>query len=111
MTLPELYQALVSTGLPVAYDHFDDTEDNPAPAPPFIVYLFSGSNDLIADNRNYVDVGNFQVELYTAKKDLLREKLVQDLLKSLELPYSKSEIWLESERMYQIIYEIQIIGG
>ncbi|MNW67893.1 hypothetical protein D3C74_465610 [compost metagenome] len=51
------------------------------------------------------------MELYTTKKDLATEKKVQDKLKELGLPYSKLESWLDDEKLYQILYEIQLIGG
>ncbi|MEK4181728.1 hypothetical protein NSQ61_20005 [Aeribacillus sp. FSL K6-1121] len=106
MTQAELYQALKSIGYPVAYGSF------PSPVtPPFITYQFAYSSDMIADNHNYVDIGNFQVELYTDKKDLAAEKKVQDKLKELGLPYRKFETFLDTENLYQILYEIQLIGG
>jgi hypothetical protein len=110
MTQPELFQALKSLGMPVAYSHFEDTQQNPAPTPPFITYQFAYSNDMLADNANYVEISNFQVELYTNKKDLAAEKKVQDKLKELGLPYSKVEAWVEEEKLFQVIYEIQLIG-
>lgn len=106
----DLHAALSSLGIPVAYSHFLSTEERPAPNPPFITYLFVDEDDLIADNQNYLEVGNFQIELYTDKKDLVRERQVRDLLRSLDLAYSKTETWLETERMYQIVYQIQLIG-
>lgn len=106
MTQGELQSALKSLGYPVAYSAFQT-----AAAPPFITYQFAYSSDFIADNINYVDIGNFQVELYTVKKDLIAEKKVQDKLKELQLPYSKYETWINDEKLYQIIYEIQLIGG
>ena len=106
MTQAELYQALKSIGYPVAYGSFSSPV-----TPPFIVYQFAYSNDMIADNINYVAIDDFQVELYTAKKDLVAEQKVQDKLKELGLPYRKFETYLDSEKMYQILYEIQILGG
>lgn len=111
MTQTELHQALKSLGMPVVYGEFVSTPENPAPPPPFITYQFSYSGDLMADNHNYVDIENFQVELYTTKKDPATEKLIQDKFKELRLPYSKSGSWLDSEKLFQIIYEIQLIGG
>lgn len=105
MTQAELYQALKAIGYPVAYLHFE----NP-PQPPYLVYLFTYSSDLMADNQNYVEVSNFQVELYTNKKDLAAERKVQDKLKELKLPYTKTETWIDSEKLFQVIYEIQLIG-
>lgn len=104
MTQTELYKALKSIGLPIKYHHFTEP-----PFPPYLIYLYSYSSDLIADNINYVDIENFQIELYTVKKDIASEKLVQDKLKELEFPYSKIETWIDSEKLYQVIYEIQLI--
>lgn len=106
MTQSELYQELSKIGYPLAYSHFEEYQETP-----YMVYLFSLSDDLIADNHNYKEVSNFNLELYTDKKDLVAEKKVEDKLKELELPYLKSEKWIESEKVFQILYEIQIIGG
>jgi hypothetical protein len=106
MTQAELYQALKNIGYPVTYGSFSSPV-----TPPFIVYQFAYSNDMIADNINYVAIDDFQVELYTAKKDLVAEQKVQDKLKELGLPYRKFETYLDEEKMFQILYEIQILGG
>ncbi|MNH78574.1 hypothetical protein D3C73_308810 [compost metagenome] len=106
MTQMELLQALKSIGLPVAYNSFAS-----AVSPPFITYHFAYSNDMIADNQNFFEISNFQVELYTSIKDLANEKKLQDKLKELGLPYSKIETWIDEEKMFQNLYEIQIAGG
>ena len=106
MKQAELYQELKSLGLPVAYGSFKETQ-----TPPFITYQFSYGSDLIADNQNYKEIENFQIELYTAIKHPPIESLVQDKLKELRLPYSKVEVFLDSEDLYQVIYEIQLMGG
>jgi len=111
MTLAELYQALKAIGYPVAYSHFVDTPQNPAPKPPFITYREAYSSDVMADNINYVGVSNIQIELYTSTKDLTAERKVQDKLKELQLPYTKTENWIDSEKLFQVIYETQLIGG
>jgi len=111
MNIQELKTELNSLGLPVAYREFKNTSENPVPSPPFITYHFTFNSDLIADNQNYVDIENFQVELYTAKKDLAAEKAIQDKLKELGLPYQKFETFIDSEKLYQMVYEIQILGG
>lgn len=106
MTQKELSAALKSTGLPVAYHSFKKTV-----TPPFIIYLFSYSGDLMADNCNYLDIENYLVELYTTKRDPPTEKLVESKLKELELPYSKSKTPIKSEGLFQILYRVQLIGG
>jgi len=111
MTEAELFTGIKSIGLPAAYGEFINTEENPAPGYPFITYQYAYGSDMKADNQNYVDIGNYQIELYTVNKDPVSEKKVQDLLKLLRLPYSKTEAYLESEKMRQVVYEIKLIGG
>ena len=111
MTQAELYTALKTLGLPVAYGEFIGTPENPAPSPPFICYQFIDSDDVMADNQNYCGIGNFEIELYTEKKDPAAEALVESLLKTNRLPYIKREFFIETENLRQAIYEIQLIGG
>jgi hypothetical protein len=106
MTQAELYQALKSLGYPVAYGSFTSPVTTP-----FITYQFAYSNDMMADNQNYVPIDDFQIELYTTKKDIVAEQKVQDKLKKLGFPYRKFETYLDEEKVYQILYEIQILGG
>lgn len=103
MNITQLATELNKIGLPLSYNHFTTP-----PAPPYLVYLFSYSNDLMADNINYEDVGVYQIELYTDKKDTASEKKVEDKLKALEIPYQSFETWIDSEKLYQIVYEISI---
>ena len=106
MTQAELKQCLESTGLPVIY-----RRDTIYPKPPYLIYLFTYKSDLMAENQNYVEIDNFQVELYTENKDPDTEKLVESKLKELGLPYSKTETFLQSEGLFQLVYDIQLIGG
>ena len=105
MTRDDLYQALESIGLPVAYRAFKPRKT------PFLVYLFTYKSDLMAENQNYVDIDNFQIELYTENKDPATEKLVESKLRELGLPYTKTEAFVQSEGLFQLIYDIQLIGG
>ena len=106
MTQAELYQGLQATGLTVVYREFTTPPD-----PPYLIYLFSYSSDLMADGQNYLEIDNYQIELYTKNKDPATERLVQNKLKELGLPYSKTETFLQSEGLFQLVYEIQLIGG
>lgn len=106
MTQAELFQALKTIGIPVTYRAFKEPVE-----PPYLIYAYTYNNDQVADNHNYVDISNFQIELYNTRKDLATERLVQDKLKELKLPYSKVENYLASEGMVQVVYEIQLIGG
>jgi len=62
----------------------------------------------MADNQNYKSITNVQVELYTKIKDQTSEGQVETLLKTNRLPYQKVEAYLDSEALFQVIYEIRI---
>lgn len=104
MTITELDAELRKLDMPVAYREFDEYT-----APPFLVYLFTGDADLKADDTNYQQISEIDVELYTAYKDPATEKIVEDKLRSLGLPWRKFEAWIDSEKVYQIAYEISIV--
>ena len=103
MTQNELYNLLKSTGLPVAYHHFDEP-----PSLPYIIYLFTYSSNFAADSKIYKRFDNYQVELYSEKKGLESEQLLENVFDENDIYYDKSETYIESEEMYQVIYEIQI---
>ena len=96
-----LFALLKTTGLPVAYHHFASP-----PTPPYIVYLFSYSSNFGADNRVYSKQSNYQVELYTTKKDPVSEKLIEDLFDEHDIYWEKTETYIEGEGLFQVLYEI-----
>ena len=108
MTHEEVKTVLEGAGIPLAYDHFAEGE---SPDPPFLVFLYPGSDNLFADNSVYQRIDNLNIELYTDRKDPEMEGRLEDLLTEHELPWEKSEVWIESEKMYEVLYQTQIIGG
>lgn len=96
-----LYTMLSSLGLPVSYRLFKSP-----PTPPYIVYLFAYSDNFGADNKVYSKEDNYQVELYSTKKDLASEKKIEDLFDSNDIYYEKTETYIDSEGLYQVLYEI-----
>ena len=44
------------------------------------------------------------MEVYTDKKDPELEKRVEDVLDAHEVFYNKSETWIGSERLYEVLY-------
>ncbi|MBO6269287.1 MAG: hypothetical protein J6N19_09140 [Clostridium sp.] len=106
MTYQEVNTMLEGIGLPFAYNQFDN--DTPQ-VPPFICFLYDDSNDLKADNINYSKIRGLSIELYTNIKDFALEQLIEQTLTANELPYFRSETWLESEKMYMIVYDTEIV--
>ena len=96
-----LFTLLKSTGLPVAYHHFTSP-----PSPPYIVYLFAYSSNFGADNKVHSQADNYQVELYTKTKDPAAEALIEGLFDANDIYWEKTETYIESEGLYQVLYEI-----
>lgn len=109
MTLAELKNILEATGYPVAYSHFIESENEALPAPPFITYLAVFSSNFSADNTIYKSVQVVQIELYTNRKDLNAESKVEAALNQNELPFSTTETFIDTEQLFQKIYEVRLI--
>lgn len=108
MMLTELKTILEATGYPVAYSHFTPTEENPMPSPPFICYLETSSSNIKADNVVYKKIRNVQIELYTKKKDLFAEAKIETVFFDNEIAFETSETFVESEEIFQKIYEVRL---
>lgn len=109
MTLNDICMILKATGYPVAYSHFKSSDKTPLPTPPYICYLSAYSSNFKADNKVYAKIDNLQIELYTIKKDLGAEKKLEDLLDNNDIAYETTEEWIESEKLFQKIYEVRLI--
>ena len=105
MTIEELAAMLQSTGIPFAYDHFAEGE---SPSPPFICYLLPGSDNFAADGQVYYRINQVRIELYTDSKDLTVEDKVEKALDDAGIFYNKSEVWIESEKLYEVLYSFEV---
>ena len=102
--MDELMEIMKETGLPFAYDHFAEGE---SPDPPFITFLLPGSNNFAADGKVYMKINEVHIELYTDEKNPETEALVEDVLDEHEIFYEKTEVWIESEKLYEILYSFE----
>lgn len=106
MTEVEIAQIIKSIGYPVAYHHFAEGQE---PSKPYIVYLYPGSNNFAADGLVYQSVNQLDIELYTDKKILAAEKAVEAVLKEHGFFYEKNESYLETEKMFEVLYEMEVL--
>ena len=104
MTLKTLEELLSGTGLPVTYYAWPIGK---APPLPYICYLSTGSDNFMADNRVYCQVTGVRIELYTRFKDEAAEQQVETALR--DLPWNKAETYIESQKCFQIAYELEVL--
>lgn len=102
--MEELLQMLEEMGLPFAYHHFAEGE---SPEPPFVCYLLPGSKNFGADGMVYYKINEVHIELYTDWKDLAVEQGVETVLDEHGIFYNKSEVWIESEKLYEVLYSFE----
>ena len=96
--------------LPCAYYQYStDDPQNPPPPPPYLCYYYEGSDDFEADNCNYQRIRPLTLELYTDTKDFAAEQAVEDALAAAGLVYDRTETYIQSERMYMVVYTTDII--
>jgi hypothetical protein len=103
--MDELVAMLQEMGLPFAYDHFAEGE---SPDPPFICYLLPGSDNFAADGRVYFKINEVRIEVYTDRKDLAVESKVEAVLDDRGIFYNKSEVWIGSEKLYEVLYSFTL---
>ncbi len=103
--MEQIVKILEETGLPFAYDHFAEGE---SPDPPFICYLVPNSDNFAADGRVYYKINELHIELYTDCKDLSAEQKLEDVLDANGIYYEKSEVWIESEKLYEVLYTFEM---
>ena len=103
----DLVKLLEETGIPFAYDHFAEGE---SPEPPFLCYLLPGSSNFSADGKVYHRISEMRLEMYTDFKDLASERKVEDALDAAGIFYNKTETWINSEKLYEVLYSFDMEG-
>ena len=99
--MDKLLSIISEIALPSAYDRFAEGE---APQFPYLLYLIPANNNFAADNRAYFKVNEVHIELYTDRKDLSAEQQVEAVLDRHSIFYDKSEVWIESEQLYEVLF-------
>lgn len=103
--MDKLLKIINEIGLPFAYSHFSEGE---SPNPPFLVYLFPKNKHFGADGLVFYKNTEVDLEVYTDKKDLELEERIEEILDREKIYYEKSEVWIASERLYEVLYEFKM---
>ena len=105
MTKEQVVQMMEEFEIPYAYDHLVEGE---SPEPPFLVYLYPGSDNFAADGRVFFKQDQLYIELYTDTKEPALEDRIEAILDAHELFYNKSETWIASEKLYEVLYQTEV---
>ena len=105
MSYENINEMMLEMGMPFAYHHFAEGE---SPKPPFLIYLSPGENTFGADNLMYHSFKKLDIELYTDEKSPETEERVEEVLLRHNIYYTKTEVWIESERLYEVLYEMEV---
>lgn len=104
MNAAQLHAGLKAAGMQVAYFAFKT-----APSLPYICYRFVADEDFHADDVNYQGIDEYHVELYSKVKDPGAEAAVEAALAAMGLTWSKSETFIDSEDMHEVIYTVSVV--
>lgn len=105
ITMAQLAQGLNKL-YPTRFSHFTSTQ-----ATPFICYIDTDYENVVADNKVIAEGTYIDIELYTKTKDLTAERKVKSFLNENELPYTQSPtIFVESQGFFQCIFSIKLIN-
>lgn len=104
MTLTQFHKMLESAGLPVTYYEFKDN----VPPLPFIVYLETNTNNFASDGIVYAEIKRMAVELYCSVRDLTLEQKIENIFTENRIFWQKEFTYLEDEKCYEVIYEMEI---
>lgn len=105
MTYEEIKAGLAAAGFPLTYYQWPISQ---APDLPYVVYYYPNRSDDPADNVNYGKITALNVELYTPIKSFADETRMEDALTAMGLVWEKSETYLDSEQMYEVLYESEV---
>ncbi len=105
MTYKDIAAMVKSFGLPYAYYQFEEGSGQQCP---FVVFYYPNREDFIADGVNYVKKTILTIELYTDSKDFAAETNIEDVLEAHEMVYSKEETYIDSEKMFEVIYDMEV---
>lgn len=97
--------ALQEVGIEYRFNHYETEE---AINPPFICYTNPETRNFYADGKVYLTIRTINIELYTDQKSEELERKVEAALNNHGIGWSKSELYIEEEAMYEVLYEMEV---
>jgi hypothetical protein len=109
MTYDDVIEMLEEAGLPLAYDHFAEGE---SPDPPFLVFLFPGSDNVFADDTVFQKIDQLNIELiHGQERPGDRNPGSRTSSSPTSFPMRSRRSGSNRKRCTRFLYQTQIIGG
>ena len=100
--MSKIYEALTSTGMPVAYGFFKEPQQLP-----FLCYKQNGQTNVPADDTFIHSEQDYQIEYYFKAKDEDTEETIEQALLANGYLYEKSEdAYIEDDKVFVIYYQV-----
>ena len=72
------------------------------------IWRIPESDNFHADGITYAKIDVLNIELYSDEKDWNNEKKIEDILDKYGITYDKTGEYLDSEKMYEVLYEMEV---
>ncbi len=108
MTQEQIKQILDKMEIPYKYHHFTQKEMKDSNLP-IMVWIVPGTSNFYADGQTYHKIRKLDIELYTDEKDWELEERLETILTENGIAWKQTASeWLESERMWESLYEMEV---
>jgi len=106
MTITELKQILEAYGIPCEFGHFSSPQK-----PPYIAWIFTGSENEYADNKVLLSQKTVQIELYV--RTAVPEQVLDFetyLTESGVRWEMTSDQWIDTEKLFMFTYSVSVFN-
>lgn len=103
MTYQDLKDLLDELGIPFTFHHWEKP-----PQMPYGLYFDDSTDNFEADDIAYAVIRHFNIELYVRQRDPDLEERLETILTDAGIYWDKYAAYIDSERYYQISYEIEV---
>ena len=77
---------------------------------PFTTIHSEQPDNFAADNSVYCEKWNFRIDLYSVDKDLTNEASIKKLLNDNDIPWIKTEQYLDDQSCWEVEFEFEVLG-
>lgn len=90
------------------YAYYPDTDPDVVHTP-YILFQYTGTDNLSADNAVYAKIVGLQIELDTDTKDIEKESIVESVLDTYGLYYNSEEGYISSHNVHETMWSMEVL--